>query len=136
MARSLAKRDGFDLEKEFYLWLEHALCSLRQTVNQTCIVVDYDHLIDDPAGQLTRISQSLGLTFNLEGPEFAEYQAQVLKDTRRYTRYRAEDLKLDKGVPPTVTTLFTALLGLATDIMWFDHLRLTSLYEASQQTIA
>lgn len=114
VTRSLPKRDGFDLEKGLYLWWNTRF-SFRQKANRTRIVVDYDHLIDDPASELTRISQALGLTFNLEGPEFAEYQAQVVGDTCHHTRYREDDLKLDKAGPATARTLYTAFLGLSTD---------------------
>lgn len=135
VVRSLAKRDGFDLEKGYYLWLEHTLSSLMQTTNNTRIVVDYDRLIEDPAEQLRRISQTLGLAFNPEGPEFDEYQTQFLEDSLRHTRYRVEDLKLDKVVPPTVSALYITLLELAADILRFDDVRLTSILERISEQV-
>jgi len=127
VARSLAKRDGFDLEKGYYLWLEHMLQSLVQTANQPRIVVDYDRLMEDPTGQLQRIAQNLGLTFDSESPEFAEYHTQFLEDSLRHTRYRMEDLHLDKSIPPIVIELYKILVELATDAVQFEHREVVSL---------
>jgi len=127
VARSLAKRDGFDLEKGYYLWLEHMLQSLAQTANQSRLVVDYDRLMEDPADQLQRIAQNLGLTFDPESPEFAEYHTQFLEDSLRHTRYRMEDLYLDKSIPPIVIELYKTLVELATDAVQFEHREVVSL---------
>jgi hypothetical protein len=121
VARSLAKRDGFDLEKGYYLWLEHMLSTLMQTEKQTRIVVDYDRLMDDPAGQLRRMAQSLGLNFDPAGPEFIEYRTQFLEDSLRHILFRMEDLHLDKAVPPGVIPLYKVFVELAGDNIRFDH---------------
>src|SRR6266545_6854697 len=44
VCRSLAKRNGFDVEKSALLWLEHVISSLDGTVGENRIVVDYDLL--------------------------------------------------------------------------------------------
>lgn len=127
VARSLAKRDNFDLEKGYYLWLEHMLFSLTRTVDQTRIVVDYDSVMEDPANQLRRIAQSLGLTFNPESQQFDEYRNHFLADSLRHTRYQADDLCLDKAVPPSVSALYKVLVGLAADAVRFDGPEVVSL---------
>ncbi|MBZ0072511.1 MAG: glycoside hydrolase family 99-like domain-containing protein [Burkholderiaceae bacterium] len=127
VASSLAERDGFDFEKSYYLWFEHMLQSVMQTTNQPRIVVDYDRLVDDPAGQLQRIAKNLELTFAPESLEFTEYRTQFLEDSMRHTRYRAQDLHLDKSVPSNVSVLYSALTELAADAVQFDDRKVTSL---------
>jgi glycosyltransferase involved in cell wall biosynthesis len=127
VAHSLAKRDGFDLEKGYYLWLEYMLRSLTQTTDQTRIVVDYDHLMEDPAGQLSRIAQSLGLDFDPSGTEFAEYRTHFLENSLRHTHYRLDDLRVQRNIPPSVTALYKVLVELATDTARFDHPEVLSL---------
>lgn len=129
VARSLAKRDGFDLEKGYYLWMDHMLSSLMQTVNETRVVVDYDLLMDNAAGQLQRIAENLGLLFDPKSSAFAEYRTEFLEDSLRHAQYRIEDLALEGAVPSSVTALYKVLSELAVDAAGFDDARVKAILE-------
>ncbi|WKN23565.1 glycosyltransferase [Azotobacter vinelandii] len=115
VARSLARRDGFALEKAYQLWLEHMLASLAGTQNHPRLVVDYDLLMTEPAVQLQRIAQALGLEFNTDSPAFAEYKEEFLEEGLRHSRFAVADLCLDKAASPQVKDLYDALLQMASD---------------------
>ncbi|GAB3394572.1 glycosyltransferase [Azotobacter armeniacus] len=120
VVRSLAKRDGFALEKAYQLWLEHMLASLEGTQNHPRIVVDYDLLIEEPAAQLQRIAETLGFEFDASSQGFAEYKEEFLEEGLRHSRFAAADLRLDKAAPPQVEELYGALLQMASDQMGPD----------------
>lgn len=133
VARSLAKRDGFALEKAYQLWLEHTLASLSGTQNQPRIVVSYDLLMEEPATQLQRIAQALGLPFDVESQAFAEYREEFLEEGLRHTRFEATDLRLDKAISPHVEELYSALLQMATDPVELDSPELDALLTRLQE---
>lgn len=121
VARSLSKRDGFDLEKGYYLWLEHMFSILKNTDGQPRIVLDYDLLMDDPIRELQRMAKILEIPFNPDDPEVTEYRTDFLEESLRHSRYYLKDLKLDKSVPYCVFTLHKLLLDLAKDTIHFNH---------------
>lgn len=129
VARSLTKRNGFDVEKGYYLWFEHVLESLVRTENQNCIVVDYDLFLEDPAKQLRRIARALGLEFDPRSPMVAEFIAGFVEDSLRHNQYRFEDLPLDQALPPCVADLYKTVLELASDNLAFDSPTFKSLLE-------
>lgn len=129
VARSLAKRNGFELEKGYYLWLEHVRESLVETEKQSRIVVDYDLFLDDPAIQLRRIAQVLELNFDPGNSNLAEFLAGFVESSLRHNLYRIEDLPLDQALPPAVVELYKATLALASDTLAFDDAGFKSLLE-------
>ena len=72
VAQSLQKRDGFDFEKSYYLWLEHVLPAILETGGATRVVVDFDLLMADPSSQLKRMAKALGLPFDPDSPRIQE----------------------------------------------------------------
>jgi lipopolysaccharide biosynthesis protein/predicted nucleic acid-binding Zn-ribbon protein len=127
VAKSLAKRDGFDLEKGYYLWLDYMLSSLNYTTGLSRIVVDYDALIAEPVNQLQRIANYTGLTFDPTTMEFKEYKEEFLDNSMRHTHYAFDDLHLDIAAPPVMVKLYRLLYDLARDKLTFDNPRFQSL---------
>lgn len=117
VARSLAKRNGFDLEKGYYLWLEHVLESLVRTENQKRIVVDYDLFLDDPVKHLRKIAQALGLSFDPSNPKVTEFVSGFVEYSLRHTHYQVEDLCLARNLPPSAVELYQATLELGADTL-------------------
>lgn len=89
VADSLAARNGFDAEKSHRLWLQHMAASLQGSAGRLRVVVSYDRLMDDPAGQLQRIADLLRLEFDAGSTEFAEYAGEFLDDGLRHWRHAA-----------------------------------------------
>jgi len=142
VARSLAKRNGFDQEKSYHLWLGHMIEILARTQNCHRVVVDYDLFLADPAGQLQRIAQGLGLEFLPGCTEVSEFTTSFLESSLRHHHYRLQDFLSDQALPPQVTTLYQLLLKLASYVPdWgdgeiaavVDHIR--NHYEESYPTL-
>ncbi len=89
VADSLAARNGFAAGESHRLWLQHMAASLQGSAGRPRVVVSYDRLMDDPAGQLQRIADMLGLAFDAGSAEFAEYAGEFLDDRLRHWRHAA-----------------------------------------------
>lgn len=129
VARSLAKRNGFDLEKGYYLWLEHMLVSLERTHNRDRIVTDYDRFLEDPARELRRIAEGLELNLNPGNPQVTDFITSFLDNSLRHNHHRVEDFALDNALPPLVVALYQALLQLSVQDAGCENAQLLSLIE-------
>jgi O-antigen biosynthesis protein len=112
VAKSLIQRDRFAAEKCFLLWLEHMVVSLAHTTDSTCVVVDYDDMINSPETQLRRIAQVFGLHLQLS--ELKEYKEQFLKPALRHTLFAGSTLEVESACPPLVEEVYGVLRMLAT----------------------
>lgn len=61
VARSLAQRDGFDLDTGYCLWLRHVLEAELATRRLPRVFIDYDTLVSDPRAGARRIIDGLDL---------------------------------------------------------------------------
>ena len=133
VARSLAKREGFELIKSYYLWFEHMHTSLRDTAKYRRIVVDYDLLMENPEKQLKRIAINLGLEFVPESLELTKYLTKFIDDSLRHNQHKPEDLRLDRVVLPGIIELYHILTELALDSILFDDRKVLSLIESNEK---
>lgn len=131
VAQSLAKRDGFELEKGHLLWQEHMLNSLRLTTDCSRIVVDFDQLLAQPDKQLGRIARQFGLTFDPTSAHYQQYRHEFLKDSLRHTLYSIDELEQAGEASSLSRELFRLLSRLADDIAPQDD-DLSSLYLKQQ----
>jgi len=116
VARSIEKRNGFQSEKCHYLWLEHMLPSMIETVGESRIVVDYDLLMDQPEVQLLRIAKRKGLPESLiHRKELEDYKNTFIDENLRHTLFQMEDLMCDPSVPKAVIDAYDLLRKLAGD---------------------
>jgi hypothetical protein len=119
IVESLRKRNGYDSEKVFYLWLEHMISAMLATKGEKRIVVSYDRLLDDPDLELSRLARS----FELPDPEIsalAIYGKEFLDGALRHTVFSARDLKHHPNVPSQAIIAFDWLERLADDTMQSD----------------
>ena len=61
VARSLARRDGFDLDTAYWLWLRHLLEAELGTRGLPRVLMDYDELLSDPSACARRLIEQLDL---------------------------------------------------------------------------
>lgn len=121
VARSLKKRNGFDAEKSYYLWLEHMVPAMLESNGCRRVVVDYDLLIESPGDQLRRIADQLALPMpGNAATELFEYSNGFLEQQLRHTRFRPEDLLIDPTVPQELIDAYEILRQLACDQFPFD----------------
>lgn len=118
VVKSLARRDCFDSEKSYMLWLGHVLTSLSYTQEQKRVLVDYDRLMHAPERELGRIAECLALQIDPE--ELQRYKSEFLDERLRHTVYDLNDLLLDDTCPPLVREIYTALLEVAADRLRID----------------
>ena len=109
VAHSLARRDGFELTKGYYLWLEYMLDSLRYTREENFVFVDYDALMIDPSAQLQRIADNFQLTFESYSDQYIQYKSEYLDEKLRHTSYHLKDISSDPSIPPIVSNLYKLL---------------------------
>jgi len=112
VSKSLTKRNGFDVEKNYLLWLEHVLSSLIGTLGEKCALIDYDLLMKNPMTELTRIAEILQL--QIDPIELQTFETEFLDQGLRHTVHQIDDLAIDDKVPPLVREMYSELLGLAT----------------------
>ena len=129
VAQSLAKRDGFELIKSYFLWFEHMHDSLLYTANYRRIIVDYDLLMENPEKQLKRIAINFSLEFLQESLELTEYMTKFIDDSLRHNMNKPEDLRLDRAFPPGIIELYQILTELALDSIQFDDPKVLSIIE-------
>ncbi len=115
VARSLQKRDRFDVEKSHYLWLDHVVSGVIGSRGSPRVVVDYDGLMREPATQLERIARALSLDFDPTTPAFAEYERDFLSEELRHSVFAPEDLQKDPATPRDVLEAYNLLTAAARD---------------------
>ena len=113
VASSLARRNGFDAEKSYLLWLEYVITSLSSTFGEKRILIDYDLLMNSPEHELKRIAKCLDLEIN--PAELQHYLSEFLDAGLRHTVYDLNELSSDDTCPPLVREIYTTLLDVASD---------------------
>ncbi len=148
VAKSMEKRDGFDIVKGCYIWLGYITAALINSAGHNRIVVDYDELMKDPEKQLRRTAERLNLKFNKESSEFKEYNDSFLSESLRHTSFGIGDLTANDEIPPKIAELYVLLKRIAMDEIsidgieaaakinkiysWMTELRSTLLYMQAQ----
>jgi hypothetical protein len=121
-AKSMQKRDGFDLVKGCYIWLGYIIASLIHSAGYNRIVVDYDEMMKDPEKQLRRVAERLNLKFDSKSAEFIEYKESFLSESLRHTSFGISDLAANEEVPPKIAELYVLLKRIATDEISIDSI--------------
>lgn len=120
VARSLQRRDEFELEKGYLLWVDHMLASLRDTSGYARVVVEYDRLMAQPELELQRIATAFNLDLDSKGKLLAEYKTGFLDSSLRHTEFQPEDLLVDPLAPAGAIELYQLLLALSEDRITLD----------------
>jgi hypothetical protein len=113
VAKSLAKRNCFDPEKSYFLWLGHVLESLSGSAGRQCVLIDYDKLMELPEREINRIANQLDLVINTI--ELESYISEFLDEALQHTIYDLNELALDPACPTLVSEVYGVLLEAATD---------------------
>jgi glycosyltransferase involved in cell wall biosynthesis len=118
VTKSLAKRDGFEAEQSYLMWLDHVITSLIWSIGYRRVLVDYDYLMKSPGHELSRIAKGLGL--EIDPTKLESYKAEFLDEGLRHTAYRPNDLLLDDACPPLVREIYAVLLNVASGDIKID----------------
>ncbi|SJZ89772.1 hypothetical protein SAMN02745119_01956 [Trichlorobacter thiogenes] len=113
VVKSLLKRDKFNPEKSYLLWLGHVLSSLLHSKNYRRTLIDFDSFIQYPQKNLEQISSRLDLSIN---PHIVkEYLNDFLDESLRHSVFSVNDLAIDQACPPLVRELYASLLEVSCD---------------------
>jgi hypothetical protein len=134
VAKSLAKRDNFQAEKAYYLWLNHMLLSISHTISEGFLVVDYDNMMNNSTTELERIAHFLGLKFDHTSPLIQDYQSDFLDSSLRHWQFTTDSLAAEDVLPTSVTELYEMLLSLAADRLRPDDPEVTSIFNRIKQS--
>jgi glycosyltransferase involved in cell wall biosynthesis len=129
IVQSLMKRDGFDPEKSYFLWLGHVLPAILQTHGSPRVAVNFDLLISDPYAQLSRIARSLDLPFDPHSAGVQEYASEFLDAKLRHAEFDMEDVRTDCAAPGDVTRAYEMLVRLACDEVEVDAPEVEELFK-------
>jgi GT2 family glycosyltransferase len=122
VAHSLAKREGFDLELSYLMWLSYVVTSILETFDEIFVLVDYDRLMQSSELELERIARSICLEINPR--ELQIYKKDFLDQNLRHTVYDLNDLLYENACPPIVKEIYTFLLNLASAKEGVDKIEL------------
>ncbi|MDD2923809.1 glycoside hydrolase family 99-like domain-containing protein [Rhodoferax sp.] len=113
VVKSLKKRDNFDAEKSYLLWLGHVIRMMSDSADGKRVLVDYDSLMLLPDHQLGRIAEQLNLIIDHDALQV--YKQEFLDLGLRHTVYDLNDLALDDACPALVREVYAALVKVASD---------------------
>lgn len=116
-ARSLARRDNFDLVKGYLLWQEHMTLSLMYSSHKPRVIVDYDNLMQNAPKEIARIAKALDLVFDAESPALKLFYDEFLASSLTHHALTRSDLVLDPELPSQTLELSNLLFALADDTL-------------------
>ena len=118
IAESLIARqpDVFDAAMAHGLWLVHMVPYLSDIAQKPFVVIDYDLLMDDPAGQLERVARTLEIpTADKSAEEIQGFVTSFIDPALRHSQFG----RLDRDFVPHLSLLvqraYLSLRRLATD---------------------
>jgi hypothetical protein len=98
VARSLARRNGYSLEKGLHLWLTYLKAPLTCTAEGERILVAYEDLMEDPRRELFRLARFLGRQEDAQRPDLQQ-QVQEFLDVK-LQHHRTPLLEPSDPAPP------------------------------------
>ena len=111
VAESLRVRDGFSLHKGILLWSKYNISALAWVSRRNCIFVDYDTLMADPAGQLSRLEVFVSTT--VLQPERDSFFTEFLDASLRHSVYTEKELRAIPDLPEQVVHIYHELMEAA-----------------------
>jgi hypothetical protein len=110
VARSLAAREGFPLQKSCLLWLRYTLDSEVQSRGVSRSFVRYEDLISDWRQAASRISKDLGLSWPADFQDVASDIEMFLDEGLRHQRASLDDLRARSDIVDWVSRAYEATL--------------------------
>lgn len=120
VVESIRRRDGFDAEKCYLLWLVYVLEMLEATKGHTKILVDFDRLMENPERELKRVANNFSLSLDPAG--MAEYASDFLDKSLRHTQFISQDIPGDSACLPLIREVYATLISAASDELPLDSI--------------
>lgn len=120
VVKSISRRDGFDAEKCYLLWLVHVLEMLEATKGCARVLVDFDRLMENPERELKRVAAAFSLTLDPAG--MADYGSDFLEESLRHTKFDSHDIAADHACLPLIREVYATLVSAASDDLPVDSI--------------
>ncbi|PND30134.1 family 2 glycosyl transferase [Achromobacter pulmonis] len=114
VADSLAKRDGLAPERSYLLWITHVLTSLRETSEDSRILVDYDAFVAEPQKTIGRLAGFLKTT--VDTTDQAAFLRDFLSEDLRHSFYLPQDVWSDSAAVELAKEIYTAISDVARNV--------------------
>ncbi|MCD4742165.1 MAG: sulfotransferase, partial [Desulfobacteraceae bacterium] len=112
VAKSLAKRNKFPVEKSYGIWLNYNLSALKMLSDVQLVFISYDQLLDAPQQQLSRIAEHLSIPYPSADANLSGESISFLRHDLRHSHSATDDLE---GAPQAVIDLYRLLMDVAED---------------------
>ncbi|WP_165873441.1 rhamnan synthesis F family protein [Parasulfuritortus cantonensis] len=129
VAQSLARRDGFTVEKSGFLWLGHVIPAVLGTSGAARIVVDYDRLMADPVREMSRLARALGLPFHETARSIVDYCQAFLESRLQHNLCSAEELRREPRISADTRAAYELLRLAACDDVSLDDAETVARFE-------
>jgi hypothetical protein len=107
VAESLAKRDGIEHPKSYFLWLEHVVQAESATRSHRRTLVRYEEMMDDPVVTLGRLREQLGVGLRVPS-EIQPLLRQFLDPSLRHHQFVQKAGELRPPVPQLALDFYEA----------------------------
>lgn len=108
VAKSLAKRNGFSVEKSYRLWYAYTLSALYHSRHHRRVLINYDQLMDDWQRETDKIVHTLHLPWPEDREQFMSTVETFINPTLRHSRIPYEQTV--KELPAYAAELFDTLV--------------------------
>jgi hypothetical protein len=116
--------------KSFFLWIQHVLSAVLDTVGCSRVVVDYELLMENPLGQIERMSSVLRLPMaDKDSSIVHDYVNNFLDKNLQHTKYSAKDILFAPGATLDVLNTYEFLSKASRDEISLDNYELLSHFE-------
>jgi hypothetical protein len=122
-------------EKSDLEWLVNIVPYFHLARVRPLVVIDYDRVMADPASELERMAQGLGIPLE-DRSGIDEYRDSYLKGGMRHSRFSIEDLTRDERINRLTRDAYTWLYRLATDEIEIDDPALWSDWKRIEEGVA
>ncbi|MFT6436865.1 MAG: hypothetical protein ACJAVI_004937 [Candidatus Azotimanducaceae bacterium] len=112
VVNSLAKRDSFEREKAYYLWMYYTYSSVLGCKDHTTILVDYDSFLESPQENLNRLRKLLRVGSIASIKNFLA-DSDFIDSNLRHSTLSVQDAGRDPSCPSEAVEFYRALLDLA-----------------------
>lgn len=118
-------------------WLVNVVPYFRAIRERPFVVVDYDRVMEDPVGQLTRMTKVLGLPLDAAvRASIQSYAQEFLRPDMRHSRFTAQDLVKNEGVNRLTREAYVLLDRLAADEIAADAAEFWREWEGIEREVA
>ena len=115
VAESMREMFGLKPRLSYAIWLDFAVRSIQDSLDQPQLVVSYDRLLADPGAQVRRIARKFGIESSINEAELALYQNEFIDKSLCHAAFTQADVARRCAGVPLAAECFDLLTRAAAD---------------------